>query len=121
MKHAPHQPQVVVYVNDRSFRQDGTIRPDICADYDPDAVRPSPAHSVVFDPARVHREFPERWRAYIRSSFGDLRAVCQAFGVCERTARKWWDGETGANGGHVAVAVRTHPEAAARMLFGRAA
>jgi hypothetical protein len=71
----------------------------------------------VYDPHRVHREFPDRWQAYIRANYRNLNHVQQVFGVSERTARKWWKGETGANGGHVAIAVNEHPVAAPRMLF----
>ncbi len=69
------------------------------------------------DPHRIHREFPDRWRVYIRSNYQNLAHIQQVFGVSERTARKWWKGETGANGGHVAIAVNEHPVAAPRMLF----
>lgn len=88
---------------------------------------PHAAHAAALtrgprlEPYRVHAEFPERWRAYIRACFRDYREVCQAFGVCERTARKWWLGESGVNGGYVAVAMRTHPREAAAMLFQDAA
>lgn len=71
----------------------------------------------IYDPMSVHREFPDRWRAYIRSNYRDLAHVQQVFGVSERAARKWWNGETGANGAHVAIAVNEHPVAAPRMLF----
>ncbi len=71
----------------------------------------------VFNPRRVHEEFPDRWKAYIRVNYRNLSHVQQVFGVSERTARKWWKGETGANGGHVAIAVNEHPVAAPRMLF----
>lgn len=75
-------------------------------------------HSVpAYDPHSVHRAFPDRWQAYIRANFCDLNHVQQVFAVSERTARKWWKGETGANGGHVAIAVNEHPVAAPRMLF----
>lgn len=73
--------------------------------------------AVAYDPHQVHRDFPVRWQHYIRANFRNLRHVQQVFGVCERTARKWWKGETGANGGHVAIAVNEHPVAAPRMLF----
>lgn len=72
---------------------------------------------ATFNPRRVHEEFPDRWQAYIRANFLNLNHVQQVFGVSERTARKWWKGETGANGGHVAIAVAEHPIAAPRMLF----
>jgi hypothetical protein len=71
----------------------------------------------VYDPTRVQREFPDRWRAYIRSNFRNLNHVQQVFGVSERAARKWWNGESGANGGYVAIAMAEHPVAAQRMLF----
>lgn len=70
-----------------------------------------------FDPHQVHREFPLRWQAYVRANFRDLTHIQQVFGVSERTARKWWKGETGANGGHVAIAMSAHPVTAQRMLF----
>lgn len=71
----------------------------------------------AYDPHQVHREFPDRWQAYIRANYRNLMHVQQVFGVSERTSRKWWNGETGANGGHVAMAVNEHPVAAPRMLF----
>ena len=70
-----------------------------------------------YDPHAVHRDFPDRWQTYIRANYRHLGHVQQVFGVSERTARKWWNGETGANGGHVAIAVNEHPVAAPRMLF----
>ncbi|QFT81187.1 hypothetical protein FIU89_11255 [Roseovarius sp. THAF27] len=72
---------------------------------------------AVFDPHQVHREFPERWSRFIRSHYSDLRHVQDRFHVSERTARKWWKGESGAGGGYVAIAVNDHPLAAPRMLF----
>lgn len=71
----------------------------------------------VHDPDRVHREFPARWSSYIRTNFRDLRHIQQVFGVSERAARKWWNGDGGANGAYVAIAVEAHPIAAPRMLF----
>lgn len=115
MKRSPApSPSVVVYVNERSYRQDGIVQPDICADYGPVLV---PQAQATYDPQKVHREFPERWRSYIRANFRNLRQIQEVFGVSERTARKWWDGETGANGGHVAIAVIEHPVEAPLMLF----
>ena len=70
-----------------------------------------------YDPHAVHRDFPDRWQTYIRANYRHLGHVQQVFGVSERTARKWWNGETGANGGHVAIAVNEHPVSAPRMLF----
>lgn len=80
--------------------------------------KPAPvARSREVDPNAVHRKFPARWKAYIRAHYSDLRQVTKAFGVSERTARKWWNGETGANGGHVAVAVMLHPVQTQQFLF----
>jgi hypothetical protein len=73
--------------------------------------------SPALDPFRIHAEFPERWSAYIRAHFRNVSQVIAAFDVSERTARKWWEAETGANGGNVAVACRMHPETAPQMLF----
>lgn len=71
----------------------------------------------VVDPFRVRADFPELWSRYIRANFRSVTAVIAAFEVSERTARKWWDAETGASGGHVAVACRLHPQTAPAMLF----
>lgn len=70
-----------------------------------------------YDPYQVHRDFPKRWQTYIRANFSGTPHVQQVFGVSERTARKWWNGESGANGGHVAIAMRATPITATRMLF----
>ena len=75
------------------------------------------AGPLSVDPEEIHRSFPMRWQAYIRANFQNVGAVERAFGVSERAARKWWNGETGANGGHVAVAVQRDPETAPQMLF----
>jgi hypothetical protein len=75
------------------------------------------ARAERYDPQRVHREFPERWQAYIRANYRNIGHVTQVFRVSERTARKWWAGETGAVGGHVAIAMNEHPAIATRMLF----
>lgn len=69
------------------------------------------------DPHRVYAEFPARWQAYIRGNFRNLSHVQKVFQVSEKTARNWWDGATGANGRHVAVAVVEHPVEAPQMLF----
>lgn len=81
----------------------------------------NPVTSPVFDPHEIHREFPARWQAYICANFTGLKHVMEVFSVSERTARKWWRGDTGANGGHVAIAVLEHPQTAPQMLFAIAA
>lgn len=87
---------------------------------------PSAAHAALiasgdpvrrYNPHQVHTEFPDRWQAYIRANYRNLNHVCQVFGVSERAARKWWNGESGANGGYVGIAMQEHPVAAHRMLF----
>lgn len=70
-----------------------------------------------YDPHRVHQEFPDKWRAYIRANYRSLGHVQQVFGVSERAARKWWKGEGGVNAGYVAIAKAEHPVQAERMLF----
>lgn len=71
----------------------------------------------ALDPYRVARDFPQRWSAYIRGRHRDLSEVCRAFGVCERTARKWWTGETGANARQLVMAWRRDPEGVTRDLL----
>ncbi len=77
----------------------------------------APTPVAPLDPYQVHRDFPERWRGYLHANFRSHCDVQQAFQVSEKTARNWWTGATGANGGHVAVAVRIHPHTAPQMLF----
>jgi protein involved in temperature-dependent protein secretion len=69
------------------------------------------------DPYAVQRAFPARWQAYLRARYAGPAEVQRAFAVCERTARKWLAGDTGANGAHVAVAVMRDGAVAAHLLF----
>jgi hypothetical protein len=138
---------VVIYVNSGSWADHGTPRPEhafsdgageragskpVALAAPPERMRggdpvarperlpvtaTAPARVGAMDPYRIHHEFPDRWSAYIRAHFRCISQVIAAFGVSERTARKWWDGSNGANGGNVAVAVALHPETAPQMLF----
>lgn len=70
------------------------------------------------DPYTEHCQFPDRWRAYLVAHFGtNPQAVADAFGVTERAARKWLNGETGCKGCAVVIAVQLHPETAPPMLW----
>ncbi|MGK7663353.1 MULTISPECIES: hypothetical protein [unclassified Marinovum] len=115
---------VVIYVNG-GYQQDGPAQRVQTSGALPDF--PHAAHAEiltqgqVFDPHREAREFPDRWQKYIRAHFRDYASIQQAFGVCERTARKWFDGETGARGAHVAMALRQHGREAWDMLIGEQA
>lgn len=118
MKHfAPQSPTVVVYVNESPLPQSG-MEPvgHLHSSLPGPTSAPNPT-SARFDPEKVHREFPERWQAYIRANYSNIRQIMRVFPVSERTARKWWDGETGCVGGYVAVAIHEHPAIAPRMLF----
>jgi len=136
-------PQIFVYVNDPSCGQPGAPGADCRAGNGAGSVSgsatmaahleravplaeraghpaggcPAPAAPVPLDPHATHRDFPDKWRAFIRAHYRDLRGIQLAFGVSERTARKWMAGETGCSGGNVALAVQLHPEAAPQMLF----
>lgn len=70
-----------------------------------------------FDPYEVHRNFPARWQAYIEENYTSTSEVMRVFQVSEKTVRNWLKGKTGANGGHVAIAVNEHPDTAPVMLF----
>ena len=70
-----------------------------------------------FDPDQAHRDCPSLWRAYCRANYRDYRHIMRDFPVCERTARKWWEGETAANMRHVANAYRRHPDQLHEMLL----
>lgn len=137
----PVAPSVVVYVNDPSCRQDGTGAADRGADRRPHgwAARVPEArrdlrdahmrHAVPlarggqpeapaarFDPDRALRDFPSLWRAYCRGHYRDYRHLMAVFGVSERCARKWMDGESGCNGAHLSVAFRQHPDQVGRLM-----
>ena len=73
----------------------------------------APAH----DPHEIAKAFPARWAAYIRASYRTALDVQRVFGVSERTAYRWWRGDGGANGAHVAIAVIEHPDTAPVILF----
>jgi len=128
----PPIPSVVVYVNGAPYHHPATVQTGHASGhlsghlstegrYDRLINGADQARSMVakrpYDPHRVHRDFPARWQAYIRASFRNISHVTQVFEVSERTARKWWAGETGAVGGHVAIAVNEHPDIAPTMLF----
>lgn len=116
---------VVIYVSGGGapHQQDGMTAAPQSRGPLPDTF-PHAAHAEILgrgqrlDPHREAREFPDRWQRYIRAHFRDYASIQQAFGVCERTARKWFEGETGARGAHVAMALRQHGREAWDMLVG---
>ena len=85
----------------------------------PVAPAPLPATPVtyVLEPDRIAYFFAERWGAYIRANYRNLAHVCRVFGVSERAARKWWNGEGGAHGVNVAVASAEHPDQMPHFLY----
>ncbi|WP_298491580.1 hypothetical protein [uncultured Maritimibacter sp.] len=104
-------PAVVVYVNGSAPDADHS------APKAGDFVGKMFAAGRRLDPYGINATFPEKWRAYLHAAFRNHFEVAQAFQVSERTARKWWAGEGGAQGGKVAIAVSLHPGVAPRMLF----
>lgn len=102
-------------------RPAGESRRVLPADFPHAAHRAALERAVPLDPHREARNFPDLWRRYIRAHYGSLQEVCQVFGVCERTARNWWDGTHGVKAGYLAIALRRHPEAAWDALIGAAA
>ncbi|MEL6648018.1 MAG: hypothetical protein AAFQ05_09965 [Pseudomonadota bacterium] len=71
----------------------------------------------VAEPHEIAKAFPARWAEYIRANYRSVLHVQQVFQVSERTAYRWWKGDGGAKGSHVAIAVAEHPETAPSMLF----
>jgi len=69
------------------------------------------------DPHSIAKAFPERWAAYIRGNYQSVLHVQRVFQVSERTAYRWWKGDGGAHGAHVAIAMAEHPDTAPFMLF----
>ena len=104
---------VVIYVGDASYSQSRPATPG----HSFGKMSAGSAPRAGLDPHRIHRQFPERWSAYIKAHYRTLSEISDAFDVSEKTARNWWTGRTGANGGHVAIAVDRHPVEAPQMLF----
>lgn len=116
-------PPVVIYVNGAAWPKDSPAGTEMSSGLSSGRSPPASGGAVsarrgrAYDPYAVARDFPRRWQAYIRANYRSIAHVTQVFEVSERTARKWWAGENGANGGHVAIAVNEHPEEAPLMLF----
>lgn len=70
----------------------------------------------VFDVYGFSAAFPDRWMGYLRAHFRNAVHVAHVFGVSERAARKWWDGDGACGGAKVVIALRLHPEASAMLL-----
>jgi len=113
MNALPPGSPVVIYVNGSSCGDPVTISAV-------EATGPTSAPPVGYDAYQVHREFRERWCAYITGNYRTIAHVARVFQVSERTARNWWNGQFGPNGGYVAVAMREHGDRAFQMLFGEA-
>jgi len=105
---------VVIYVGDAPYGQPVTAPA-------PKSSRELGGVLAGNDPHAIAKEFPERWMAYIRATNSSPLQVQMRFQVSERTAYRWWKGQGGAKGSHVAMAVRAHPVEAPAMLFAEAA
>lgn len=130
------QASVFVYVADPSCPQNGTVPagihsavvPNKSPDKGPGAgglMQSHLAHAVPlaqkvgarFDPDQAHRDCPSLWMGYCRANYQGYRHIMQVFPVSERTARKWWGGETAANMRHVATAYKMHPDQMQQILL----
>lgn len=63
------------------------------------------------DPYAARRRFPALWAEFLRGAFPSHLHVAVAFGVCEKTARLWWEGTTGPQGWAVNYAREAIPGA----------
>ena len=77
---------------------------------------PVPKAVPVFDVYGFSAAFPDRWRGYLRAHFRNAVHVAHVFGVSERAARKWLNGDGACGGAKVVIALRLHPEASAMLL-----
>lgn len=108
-----HSPSVVVYVNG-SYPQDEPVRGQIKSGV---LSGPQTGQMSVSDPYQLHRNFPKRWQSYLHDTYRNAAHVRDVFRVDDRTARKWWKGETGCVGGYVAVAFNLDPQGVSEMLM----
>ncbi len=76
----------------------------------------APDAAARFDPDDFARKFPAKWQAFLRAHFRNPVHVAYTFGVTDRAARKWWDGDGGPHGAKVAQAQVMYP-AETQMLF----
>lgn len=106
-----HQSPVVIYVNGGS--ETGHLPSREIAAKTPEIAPGIPAN----DPYEIAKAFPQRWASYIRANYRSVLHVQRVFQVSERTAYRWWKGDGGANGMHVAIAMAEHPQEAAITLF----
>ncbi|QPO08264.1 hypothetical protein [Sulfitobacter sp. B30-2] len=113
MNALPAGSPIVIYVNGSPYGDTVTVEGS-------QTSGPSSGARAGYDAYQVHRDFPARWQAYIVANYRNIGHVTTVFGVSERTARNWWKGQFGANGGHVAVAMREHGQIAFQMLFAEA-
>lgn len=108
------QSPVVIYVNGSDIPTNAPVMPSRDFAAKTPAIAPGvPAN----DPYEIAKAFPRRWASYIRANYQSVLHVQTVFQVSERTAYRWWKGEGGAHGSHVAIAMVEHPETAPVMLF----
>jgi hypothetical protein len=90
---------------------DNTRSPVLFPGKSPAQAGKFPAPAQVFDPYKMHRDFPEIWARYLREMHrGDVRQICRLFSVDERTVRSWLKAQNAPKGSVVAMAAIVHPE-----------
>lgn len=75
------------------------------------------ALSPVDDPLRFAAMAPDLWMAFLHRTCRGVPEVMVKYGVCERAARKWWEGVGGCRMDKVQIAMRVDRRAALDMLF----
>ena len=71
---------------------------------------------IPVDLNRFRAVFPDRWQAFIKAHFRDIRHVQFSLGVSEKTARDYWAGTTSPRAEVALYAVATHPGALAELM-----
>ena len=71
---------------------------------------------IPVDLNRFRAVFPDRWQAFIKAHFRDIRHVQFALGVSEKTARDYWAGTTSPRAEVALYACATHPGALNELM-----
>lgn len=78
--------------------------------------------SAAADIWKIAHEFPHRWSVFLMQAFGgDPVLIQNQFQVCERTVRRWLNGDGGVRAPHQVVAQQTRPEEYTRIILDQAA
>lgn len=81
------------------------------------ALHPARPLSPVTDPLRFAAVNPDLWMQFLHATCRNIGEAAVKYGVTERAARKWWEGDGACRLDKVQIAMRVDRRAALDMLF----